>query len=49
MAGQTGHTLHTRLEYFNGYSYERQSTTSGESFIGAGSVMTSRTNPKLQT
>ena len=34
--GQTGHTLRTGLEYFNGYSYERQFYNEWQSFIGAG-------------
>jgi hypothetical protein len=34
--GCTGHTLRTGLEYFNGYSYERQFYNQWQSFLGAG-------------
>jgi hypothetical protein len=34
--GPTGHTLRTGLEYFNGYSYQRQFYNDFQSFIGAG-------------
>ncbi len=34
--GLTGHTLRTGLEYFDGYSYQRQFYNNYEQFIGAG-------------
>ena len=34
--GPTGHTLRTGLEYFNGYSFQRQFYNDFQSFIGAG-------------
>jgi hypothetical protein len=34
--GPTGHTLRTGLEYFNGYSFQRQFYNDFQSFLGAG-------------
>jgi hypothetical protein len=34
--GPTGHTLRTGVEYFNGYSYQRQFYDDYQTFIGAG-------------
>ena len=34
--GSTGHTLRTGVEYFNGYSFQRQFYNDFQSFVGAG-------------